>query len=38
MVARDDLIKTAPELDYLVALVPLTPETRGIVGEKLLRR
>jgi D-2-hydroxyacid dehydrogenase (NADP+) len=37
VVARDDLIKTAPELDYLVALAPLTPETRGIVGEKLLK-
>ena len=36
MVARDDLIKVAPEFDYLVALAPLTPETRGIVGEKLL--
>jgi phosphoglycerate dehydrogenase-like enzyme len=37
MVARDNLIRTAPELDYLVALAPLTPETRGIVGEKLLK-
>jgi phosphoglycerate dehydrogenase-like enzyme len=36
VVARGDLIKVAPELDYLVALAPLTPETRGIVGEKLL--
>jgi D-2-hydroxyacid dehydrogenase (NADP+) len=36
MVGRDDLIKVAPELDYLVALAPLTPETRGIVGAKLL--
>src|SRR5471030_3113368 len=35
MVGRDDLIKVAAELDYLVALAPLTPETRGIVGEKL---
>lgn len=35
MVARDDLIKIAPELDYLVALAPLTPETRHIVGEKV---
>ena len=32
MVHRKDLIKIAPELDYLVALAPLTPETRGIVG------
>ncbi len=36
MVARDDLVKVAAELDYLVALAPLTPETRGIVGAKLL--
>ncbi|HEY5216651.1 MAG TPA: D-2-hydroxyacid dehydrogenase [Pseudolabrys sp.] len=36
MVKRDDLQKIAGELDYLVALAPLTPETRGIVGEKLL--
>ena len=36
VVARDDLLKLAPELDYLVALAPLTPETRGIVGAKLL--
>ena len=28
-------LKVAPELDFLVALAPLTPETRGIVGEKL---
>ena len=36
MVARDDLIKLAPELDYLVALAPLTAETRGIIGAKVL--
>ena len=36
MVKRDDLLKIAGELDYLVALAPLTPETRGIVGDKLL--
>jgi D-2-hydroxyacid dehydrogenase (NADP+) len=36
MVARDDLVKLAPELDYLVALAPLTPETRGIIGAKVL--
>ena len=28
--------KIAPELDFLVALTPLTAETRGIVGEKIL--
>ena len=36
MVHRNDLLKVAGELDYLVALAPLTPETRGIVGDKLL--
>ena len=36
MIHRNDLLKVAPELDFLVALTPLTPETRGIVGEKLL--
>jgi phosphoglycerate dehydrogenase-like enzyme len=36
VVAREDLMKVAPELDFLVVLAPLTPETRGIVGEKLL--
>ena len=35
VVARGDLIKVAAELDYLVALAPLTAETSGIVGEKL---
>ena len=36
VVGRGDLIRIAPELDFLVALAPLTPETRSIVGEKLL--
>lgn len=36
MEARADLMRVVPELDYLVALTPLTPETRGIVGAKLL--
>jgi D-2-hydroxyacid dehydrogenase (NADP+) len=36
MVHRTDFIKIAPELDYLVVLAPLTPETRGIIGEKVL--
>ena len=35
MVARADLVATAPELDYLVALAPLTPETRHVIGEKV---
>jgi phosphoglycerate dehydrogenase-like enzyme len=36
VVARADLLKVVPELDFLVALAPLTPETRGIVGAKVL--
>jgi phosphoglycerate dehydrogenase-like enzyme len=36
MVARTDLVMIAPELDYLVALAPLTAETRGVIGEKVL--
>ena len=36
MVARSDLLKVVPDLDFLVALAPLTPETRGIIGAKLL--
>lgn len=35
MVARDDLVKIAGELDFLVVLTPLTAETLGIVGEKV---
>jgi len=35
MVPRDDLLKVAPELDFLVALVPMSAETRNIVGEKV---
>ena len=36
MVARDDLTKVAGELDYLVVLTPLTPETHHIINAKLL--
>jgi phosphoglycerate dehydrogenase-like enzyme len=36
VVHRDALEKLAPELDFLVALTPLTAETRGIVGAKVL--
>ena len=36
VVARTDLMKIVPEFDFLVALAPLTSETRGIVGSKLL--
>src|SRR5262249_12711572 len=35
MVHRDDLAKAVRDLDFLVALTPLTPDTRGIVGEKV---
>jgi phosphoglycerate dehydrogenase-like enzyme len=37
MVARDKLIEVAPELDFLVALVPLSAETRNIVGRALFK-
>ncbi|MGH6665379.1 MAG: D-2-hydroxyacid dehydrogenase [Pseudolabrys sp.] len=36
MVHRDELVKVAPELDFLVVLTPLSPETRGIIGEKVI--
>jgi phosphoglycerate dehydrogenase-like enzyme len=35
MVHRDELVKIAPGLDFLVALTPLSPKTRGIVGAKV---
>ncbi|HEY6834755.1 MAG TPA: D-2-hydroxyacid dehydrogenase [Pseudolabrys sp.] len=35
MVTRDDLLKVAPELDYLVVLIPMSADTRNIVGEKV---
>jgi D-2-hydroxyacid dehydrogenase (NADP+) len=35
MAARKDLVKVAGDLDYLVALAPLSPETRNIIGEKV---
>jgi D-2-hydroxyacid dehydrogenase (NADP+) len=37
MVKRDDLVQVAGELDYLVALVPMSEETRNIVGEKVFK-
>ena len=36
MVARDDLLKVVGELDFLVAMTPLTPETRNIIDERVL--
>jgi len=36
MVKREELATVAPELDFLVALAPLTAETRNIVGAKVL--
>ncbi|MFN3656626.1 MAG: D-2-hydroxyacid dehydrogenase [Pseudolabrys sp.] len=35
MVKRDDLVAVAPELDFLVALIPMSAETKNIVGEKV---
>ena len=35
MEARADLVKVAPDLDYLVVLAPLTAETRHVIGEKV---
>jgi phosphoglycerate dehydrogenase-like enzyme len=36
MVKRDDLVKVAPDLDFLVTLTPLTAETRNIISAKVL--
>jgi D-2-hydroxyacid dehydrogenase (NADP+) len=33
MLVRDDLLKIAPELDYLVVLIPMSPAARNLVGE-----
>ncbi len=35
MVHRDELVTIAGELDFLVALTPMSAETKGIVGEKV---
>ena len=35
MVKRDDLVAVAGELDFLVALIPMSEENRNIVGEKV---
>ncbi len=35
MVARDELAAVAPELDFLVVLIPMSADTRNIVGEKV---
>ncbi len=35
MAHRNDLATIAPDLDFLVALTPLSAETKGIVGEKV---
>ena len=37
MVHRDDLVKVAPDLDFLVALIPMSAGTRNIVGEKVFK-
>ncbi len=36
VVHRGELVNIAPELDYLVVLAPLTADTRGIIGAKVL--
>lgn len=38
MVDRRELGAVAGELDHLVLLTPLTPETRGVVGARILER
>jgi len=35
MAHRDDLAEIAPELDFLVALTPMSAETRNIIGERV---
>jgi phosphoglycerate dehydrogenase-like enzyme len=35
MVHRDDLAKVAPELDFLVALTPMSAQTRNIIGKQM---
>jgi len=35
MVARSELVGVAPELDFLVVLVPMSAQTRHIVGESV---
>ena len=37
MAKRDDLVSIASELDFLVALIPMSAETRNIVGEKVFK-
>ncbi len=37
MVKRDDLLAVVPELDFLVALVPMSAETRNIIGESVFK-
>jgi phosphoglycerate dehydrogenase-like enzyme len=37
MVKRDALLTVAAELDFLVVMIPMSAETRNIVGEKLLK-
>jgi phosphoglycerate dehydrogenase-like enzyme len=37
MIARDKLLDIAPELDFLVALLPLSEESRDIVGRAVFK-
>ncbi len=36
MVHHDELLKVAAELDFLVVMIPMSADTRHIIGEKLL--
>jgi phosphoglycerate dehydrogenase-like enzyme len=37
MVARSDLLKIAPELDFLVVLIPLSADTRNIINADVFK-
>jgi phosphoglycerate dehydrogenase-like enzyme len=37
MVAREQLLKVAPELDFLVVLIPLSAQTKNIAGRALFK-
>ena len=37
MVKRDDLLAIAPELDFLVALIPMSAETHNIIGTSVFK-
>jgi D-2-hydroxyacid dehydrogenase (NADP+) len=37
MVKRDDLIAVAGELDFLVVLIPMSEQTRNLIGEQVFK-